>query len=324
MSLLDKRIHIKPIEYPIFDEYVSAFQKSYWVHDEYSFTEDVQDYHTRVNDIERSAIKNCMLAISQVEVSVKTYFLKLAERFPKPEVASAAVVAAETEVRHMRAYSHLLEILGLNKEFEKIYEIAAINDRLKFLDKYITRNTTSNAKDFVKSMAIFSIFTEHVSLFTQFVILKSFQRERAIFKGVSNVVSSTRAEEDLHGKLIIDIINILRNEFPEWFDTEFDDIIYEACNKAFKAEQKMLDWILEAGELSFLPRVVLEEFIKDRFNTDLIAIGLKPLWETDKRLLKELEWFNVETIGTPRIDFFAARPTDYNIGNKAITANDLF
>ena len=39
---------------------------------------------------------------------------------PKPEIGAVGFTFAESEVRHMDAYSHLLEILGLNNEFQKI------------------------------------------------------------------------------------------------------------------------------------------------------------------------------------------------------------
>lgn len=324
MGLIDKRVHIKPVEYPIFMEYVDATQRSYWTFDEYSYTTDVSDFKNNVTDVERNAIKNCMLAISQVEVAVKSFFMRLPDWFPVPELSSAAAVFAESEVRHERAYSNLLELLGLNKEFERIYEIPAINDRMKFLEKYVASPHMGNYKKFMKSMAVFSIFTEHVSLFSQFLILTSFNYERNLFKGMANVISATRAEEDLHGKFIIDTLKILREENPEWFDDDFYETINEACMKAYKAEQKMLDWIFEAGELDFLPRDVIEDFIKERFNMDLQELGMEPLFGVNPDNLEKIEWFRVSQIGTEKVDFFASRPTNYSLRNKAITADDLF
>jgi len=63
-----------------------------------------------------------MLAIAQVEVAVKTFWGDIYRRLPKPEVGSVGYTFAESEVRHHDAYSHLLEILGLNSEFENIEE----------------------------------------------------------------------------------------------------------------------------------------------------------------------------------------------------------
>jgi ribonucleoside-diphosphate reductase beta chain len=73
-DIFAKRMNLKPYEYPELYEYTSAIRHSYWVHTEFNFTSDVQDFHINVTDIERSAIKNSMLAIAQIEVAVKTFW----------------------------------------------------------------------------------------------------------------------------------------------------------------------------------------------------------------------------------------------------------
>jgi ribonucleoside-diphosphate reductase beta chain len=71
-NIFEKRINLKPYEYPQLNEYVDAIRHSYWIHTEFNYTSDIQDFKTGLNDVERSAIKNTMLAISQIEVAVKT------------------------------------------------------------------------------------------------------------------------------------------------------------------------------------------------------------------------------------------------------------
>lgn len=65
---------MKPYEYPELLEYVDAIRHSYWIHTEFNFTSDVQDFKVNVTDAERNALKNTMLAIAQIEVSVKTFW----------------------------------------------------------------------------------------------------------------------------------------------------------------------------------------------------------------------------------------------------------
>ena len=70
-NIFEKRINLKPYEYPDLYEYVPAIRHSYWIHTEFNFTSDIQDFKAGLSDVERSAIKNTMLAISQIEVAVK-------------------------------------------------------------------------------------------------------------------------------------------------------------------------------------------------------------------------------------------------------------
>ena len=75
-----------------------------------------------------------------------------------------------------------------------------------------------------------------------------------------------------------------------------------AC-KAFKSESEIIDWIFEEGDLDFIPKEQVNEFIKDRFNRSLESIGVPKVFETDPDLLKDTEWFNDEIIGTKHGDF---------------------
>ena len=177
---------------------------------------------------------------------------------------------------------------------------------------------------YTKSVLLFSLFIEHVSLFSQFLIMMSFNKDKNVLKGISNVVEATSKEEEIHGNFGAEIINIIRKENPEWFDEKFQELIYSACKKAYEAECGILDWIFEQGELSFLPQQTIEHFIKNRFNNSLEKIGMKAIFEVDKNLLKSVEWFDIEITGTKEGDFFYKKSVDYNKKSKSITLDDLF
>jgi ribonucleoside-diphosphate reductase beta chain len=85
-NIFEKRINLKPYEYPELNEYVDAIRHSYWIHTEFNFTSDIQDYKTALTNVERNALKNSMLAISQIEVAVKSFWGNIFQRMPKPEI----------------------------------------------------------------------------------------------------------------------------------------------------------------------------------------------------------------------------------------------
>lgn len=233
-------------------------------------------------------------------------------------------ISGNSEVRHKDAYARLLRILGLEDEFRTVVEIPAIKDRIAYLTKYLDGTRSKDNKMYTKSVLLFSLFIEHVSLFSQFLIMMSFNKERNIFKGISNVVEATSKEEDIHGNFGAEIINIIKNENPEWFDSEFEDLIYSACKKAYSAECKILDWIFEKGELDFLSKETIKHFIMNRFNNSLNKIGMKPIFEVDSNEVQKTLWFELETIASKESDFFYKRIVDYSKKQKAITEDDLF
>lgn len=318
------RTNLKPYEYPELEKYKEAIQFSYWVHTEYNYTSDIQDYKVNVKPHERTAIKNAMLAISQVEVDVKTFWGRLYDRLPKPELANVGATFAESEVRHSDAYSHLLELLGLNEEFERIDSIPALSERVKYLKKHMQYASTGDDRDYVMAILLFSAFIEHISLFSQFLIIMSFNKHENLFSGVSNVIEATSKEEQLHGQFGIDLIKTIQEENPGWFDNDMADDIYELCRTAYESEQDVLDWIFEDGELSFLPKYTVQEFIKNRLNNSLEAIGLDRIFDVDEEEVIKTDWFDDEIVATKHVDFFSKRSVAYTKRSKSITADDLF
>jgi ribonucleoside-diphosphate reductase beta chain len=145
-----------------------------------------------------------------------------------------------------------------------------------------------------------------------------------MLKGVSNVVEATSKEEQIHGDFGIDLIKIIKKENPSWFDAAYSERIQDMCLQAFKAESELIDWIFEEGELDFIPKAQVNEFIKDRFNRSLESICVEKVFDTDEELLKETEWFNDEIIGTKHGDFFVKRSINYSKRTQSITADDLF
>jgi ribonucleoside-diphosphate reductase beta chain len=323
-DLFKKRINIKPNEYPELLEYVDAIRHSYWIHTEFNYTSDIQDFKVNVNDVERNAIKNAMLAIAQIEVNVKTFWADVYKKMPKPEIAAVGVTFAESEVRHQDAYSHLLEILGLSTEFEKIREIPVMMDRINYLEKSMATSQSADNREYMRAVLLFSLFIEQVSLFSQFLIMMAFNKHKNLFKGISNAVEATSKEEQIHGLFGIDLINLIKSEHPEWFDEKQKEDIVDACKNAYEAESKIIDWIFEKGEIDFLPKNVVNEFIKNRLNNSLVSIGLTRIFEVDEKLLDETEWFDDEIIGTKHGDFFVKRSINYNKKNVSITGDDLF
>lgn len=323
-DLFKKRLHIKPNEYPELLEYVDAIRHSYWIHTEFNYSSDIQDFKVNVNDVERNAIKNAMLAIAQIEVNVKTFWGDVYKKMPKPELAAVGSTFAESEVRHQDAYSHLLEILGLNEEFKKIKEVPVIMDRIAYLERATSNAQSENDRDYMQTVLLFSLFIEHVSLFSQFLIMMSFNKHKNLFKGISNAVEATSKEEQIHGLFGIDIINLIKQEHPEWFDDKQKEEVIQSCKDAYETESKIVDWIFEKGELEFLPKKVVNEFIKNRLNNSLASIGLPRIFEVDQKLVEETDWFDDEIIATKHGDFFVKRSINYNKKNISVTGDDLF
>lgn len=322
MSVFTKRNAFKPFEYPEVVAYKEAINHSYWLVSEWTFMSDMDDFHVRLTPIERAAVKNALLAISQVEVAVKKFWGRLGDHLPKPEFDQVGTTFAESEVRHSDSYSHLLEVLGLNADFNTLLTVPAIAGRIAYLEEAVKPGKTN--EDFVNSLALFSLFVENVSLFGQFAVVKSINKHRNLLKDIDNVIQATQKEESLHALFGIYLVNLIRKERPEWFGSVFYGRVEKACLKAYKYESAIIDWIYQAGELPYLPAADLKEFLKARFNESLMMIGGQPIFETDATKLEATRWFNEEMLTEAKTDFFHKRPVQYAKFTKSISAGDLF
>lgn len=322
--IFDKRIELKPYEYPQLLEYKDAIRKSYWIVEEYNFTSDIQDFNVNLSESEKEIIKKTMLAIAQIEVKVKDFWWDISKTFPKPEIASVWYTFAESEVRHMDAYSHLLELLWLNWNFKQLTKVPCIKKRIEYLTNSLSFNKLEDKEISVLWLILFSLLIEHVSLFSQFLIMLSFKRFKNCLNWVSNTVSATALEEQIHWDFWIELVNIIKEEYPDLISRDVQILILEKCQECHEAEMEILDWIFESWELEFLPKEHVSEFIKDRINKSLKALWIWDLYETDKSILKQINWFNEETTITKHVDFFVSRSVNYSKRNKSITWDDLF
>lgn len=322
-DIFTPRKNLKPYEYPELYEYVDAIRHSYWIHTEFNFTSDVQDFRT-ISEEERNAVKNAMLAIAQIEVQVKTFWGDIYKKLPKPEIGAVGATFAESEVRHTDAYSHLLEILGLNEEFTKIRDIPVLNDRNNYLAEVAEMSKNEDKREYAKSVLLFALFVEHVSLFSQFLIMMSFNKHKNLFKGLSNAVEATSKEEQIHGMFGIELINLIHSENPDWFTEEWKERIKKFCLDTYDVERRLIDWIFEKGELDFIPVIEVQEFVKNRLNNSLVSVGIGKVFDVDETIVDRTDWFDNEVVATKHVDFFNKRSINYNKRSASFTSDDLF
>lgn len=324
-DLFRKRVAYKPFEYPQMQQYVDAIRHSYWVVDEFNFTADIQDFKTKATGQEQGVLQRAMLGISQVEAySVKSFWSKIYDWMPKPEISDVGATFAESECRHSDAYSRLLETLGMNVAFAGVLDVPAIQQRISYLQKFVSPAGATD-QEYMESVLLFSLFIENVSLFSQFLVVMAFDKERNMFSGISNAIQATSKEEDIHALFGAELINILRKEQPQWFTSQLEARVHQACLTAFEAECSVLDWIFEDGDLSFIKKADVVEFIKDRFNRSMDMINFPPAFtDVDTRALEQFSWFNLQMQSTTHVDFFARRSTSYSKSVNSFTEDDLF
>jgi ribonucleoside-diphosphate reductase beta chain len=322
--IFEEQISRKPNKYPWTETFVEAMHNGFWTDKEFSFKSDVQQFKVNLSDKEREIIVRTLSAIGQIEVAVKTFWARLGDNLPHPALQDLGYVMANVEVIHNNAYERLLSVLGLEQVFEENLKLEWIQGRVKYLRKYTHKFYKDSKKQYLYALILFTLFVENVSLFSQFYIINWFARFKNVLKDTDQQVKYTRNEETIHALVGIKIVNTIREEYLELFDSELEERILDEAREAFKSESKIVDWMINGIQEKGLNADILKEFIKNRINESLKQIGFKPAFEVDKTLLEDTLWFEEELLGNNMTDFFHSRPVEYSKKNQSFSEDDLF
>ena len=324
MPLTAPRLAYRPYEYPELLRFRDAIRHSYWVHTEFSFQSDLQD-HALADEKERSLVERALLAIAQVELAVKLFWARVYDRFPKPEIAEVGLTFAESEVRHANAYAHLLELLGLEEALgQALVGASALRDRAQALGEALRRAQGKDLREYALALFLFSAFTEHVSLFSQFYVLMALNRRGNRYKGISNAIEATSKEENVHGLFGVELLRLLRTEHPEALGEGFQEEALRLAQGLFRAEEALLDWLFSAGEPALVGHRETLEFLKGRYNQVLALHGLPPVFSVDEKALRDTEWFTLELLADKEVDFFNKRSVAYARRVQSFDPEELF
>lgn len=323
--IFEEQISRKPDHYPWTEEFITAMHNGFWTDKEFNFQSDVQDFKVNLNDTERDMVSRSLSAIAQIEVAVKTFWAKVGENLPHPSITDLGYVMANVEVIHNNAYERLLDVLDMNEIFEENLKLDIIQNRVKYLRKYLHKYYKDSKKQYVYSLILFTLYVENVSLFSQFYTINYFSRFRNLLKDTSQQVAYTSREELIHALVGIKLVNVIREEYPEMFDDEFVERIRHECVEAYKAESKIIEWSVNGYVSDNLSTPILQNFLKNRFNDSLKQIGIDPVFDdVDEELLEKTEWFDEDVLGNTATDFFFRRPTEYSKKDKSYDEDDLF
>ena len=329
-KLFTERIPYKPFEFPVYYEEGWLKQaQAFWLHTEISMQGDVKDWNETLTKEEKNLVGNILLGFAQTECAVSDYWTTMVTNwFPKHEIKQMAMMFGSQETIHATAYSYLNETLGLD-DFSAFLHEPAVAEKFELLTKttsdWTYKDLATNPlarKEVARSLAIFSAFSEGVSLYSSFAVLYSFQMRNKL-KGIGQQMKWSVRDESLHSKMGCQLFRHMCEEFPELLEDSRESIL-EAAKLIVELESRFIDMIFEQGDLENLKKDDLKEFIKARTNIKLEELGYKSHFDYNKKKAENLDWFYHLTGGVTHTDFFAIRPTDYSKANEGEDFGDMW
>jgi len=335
-KLFTERVPYKPFEYPMYyTEGWLPIMQAHWLHTEISMQGDIKDWNEHLSPSEKNLVGNILLGFAQTECAVSDYWTNMVTKwFPKHEIRQMAMAFGANETVHAVAYSYLNETLGL-EDFAAFLHEPATKEKFELLTHttadWTPEDLQTNAQARIevgRSLAIFSAFSEGVSLYSSFAVLYSFQM-RNLLKGIGQQMKWSVRDESLHSKMGCQLFRHMCEEYPELLEQCTDSIV-EAAELIVKLESNFIDKMFEMGDLENLKAADLKEFVKQRANEKLAELGYNAIpggdkyFEYNKKKAENLDWFYHLTGGHTHTDFFAIRPTDYSKANEGEDWGNIF
>lgn len=324
-GLFKEQISRKPDRYPWTKDAMKAMWHNPWSADKFTFHSDVNDFKILMNEQEREMTTRCLSAIAQIEVAVKTFWSKLGENMPHPSIADLGAVMAGIEVIHNVAYERLLEELDLTDIFQENLKLDIIEKRVKYLRKHTHRYYKDSKKQYIYALALFTLYVENTSLFSQFYTICYFNRYKNWLKDTTQQVTYTSKEEAVHALCGMRLINDARKEYPELFDDDLIEKIRSEAVESYRAEEAIIDWQLVGFEDEHISPAIVKNFVKNRLNESLQMINIEPVFDDiDQDLLKKSMWFDEDILGEMKTDFFHSRDVNYAKNNRSFDEDELY
>lgn len=305
--LQDLRTTLRPVEYPQAEQFWLLTNQSHWIYTEAQVTDDGFDWKFNLDPQYKEIIKRSLGLFTFAEQFVGNYWVKVYEWFPNPEVQAMALAFASSESMHARAYANVFDTLG---ESDAILHEVDVNPRLK---EKLSRLVDS--RSIPMSLAVFSGFTEGVSLFATFALLINFSR-KGLMKGLKQTIEWSARDEAIHAEGGTWLFTTHIAEQPTLMTEDLAQQIYAAAADTIALEDDYLDYIfgdvdtIFPGELCALSKQDLKEFVRFLVDKRLKGLGLQSLGA--KHL--DLDWFWPMIFGEQNSDFFVSLPTDYSKG----------
>lgn len=317
-SIFSPRSYFKPFEYPWAFEFYLKQQQMHWTPEEVPLHEDVKDWNQKLSNEEKNLLTQIFRFFTQSDSDVSEgYNDKIIPLFKKPEVRMMLNSFANMEGVHQHAYSLLLDTVAMP---ESEYKAFSQYEEMAKKHEYISKFKPDNLREVIKTIAVYSAFTEGLQLFSSFAILLNFPRTGKL-KGMGQIITWSIRDESLHVEGMIKLFRqIVEENFAIW-DDELKREVYGIAKEMIDMEDKFIDLAFEQGGIEGLTSDDVKQYIRYICDRRLLQLGLKPNYGIKNNPLEWLDWM---LNGSEHSNFFEQRSTEYNKGMLKGSWSDVF
>ena len=310
-SILDTREYYKPFTYPKAYEYYVLSEKMHWDPDEVPMANDVLDWKNKLTIDEKNFLTQIFRLFTQSDLDVSgAYVNNYLPLFQLPEIRMMLLSFAAREATHVRAYSHLIDTLGMPEiTYRQFFEYTEMSEKHEYFGSFLAdRIKNCHEKSVMLQIAAFSAFTEGMQLFSSFVMLLNFSRFNKM-NGMGQIIGWSVIDESCHCEAMSWLFKEYVKEHREFWDDEIKSAIYECATKMVELENKFIDLAYNGCKIEGLDIDDLKQYIKYITDRRLIGLGMKGIFKVKSNPLPWVE----EIINAPHhASFFETKNIAYS------------
>jgi ribonucleoside-diphosphate reductase beta chain len=143
-------------------------------------------------------------------------------------------------------------------------------------------------------------------------------------KTISGLQESTALEENVHYSFGMDLINIIKRQYPQMWDEYFVELVTDNIEVAYQSELNLIDWFFENGVPEHLTKEEVVNFLNYNFNVVCKDLQLDLSYPVDEVLFAEKsEWFKIKVFMTTEPDFFDSQVSGYASDDELIDIDNF-
>lgn len=310
---------LRPMIYPKFYEMYRSAIKNSWTVEEIDFSTDIADLR-KMSPAERHLVQRLVAFFATGDSIVSNNLvLNLYKHINAPEARMYLSRQLYEEALHVQFYLTLLDTYipdhtDRQIAFSAINNIPSISAKGEFCLKWINSvqhldslETREHRKQFLLNLICFAACIEGLFFFGAFAYVY-FLRSRGLLNGLAAGTNWVFRDESMHMSFAFDVVETIRKEEPELFDSELEANVRVMLKQAIDCEIKFAEDLLSGG-ISGMSVIDVQKYLEHCADQRLTTLGYKKQYNS-KNPFSFLDLQDVQEL----TNFFERRVSSYQVG----------
>ena len=311
---------LRPMKYPQFFEAYKSSIRNIWTTDEIDFSIDFEHLRDRLSAGEAHLIKRLVAFFATADNLVAhNLVLNFYKHVNSPEYRMFLGKQLFDEMLHVEAYlllvdNYIPDVAERKAAFDAYQTIESIKLKADFCFKYMDSieqldvlDTNQKRRQFVENLICFAACVEGLFFFGSFAYVY-FLRDKGLLPGLATATNWIFRDETMHIEAAMDVIKVIRKEYPEIFDAAMNQKVEAMIDEAIEVEMAFCKDMLSFG-VSGMSESLMHEYLKYVADQRLVQLGMSRKYKANNpfpfMVLQDLQ---------PLTNFFEKRVTEYQKG----------